>query len=76
MDFISHIPCPPGDFVVLKLDIDTPLIEDAVMTGIPKYGLQHMIGEAYYEHHSTAADMKENGCTWQGGLYEKGAWCA
>ena len=45
-----------GDFVVIKLDIDNEDLESSIMQQM--VGLQHMIGEVFFEKHFDAAEMR------------------
>ena len=51
--------CEPGDFIVVKLDIDNGPLESAIMAEIaadPR--LRHCISEMYYEQHYDHAGTK------------------
>lgn len=44
--------CEPGDFIVIKLDIDNGPLETAIMAEIAADpGLRHCIAEMFYEQH-------------------------
>ena len=44
--------CEPGDFIVVKLDIDNGPLESAIMAEIGSDpGLRHCISEMFYEQH-------------------------
>ena len=44
--------CEPGDFIVVKLDIDNGALESAIMAEIAAdAGLRHCISEMYFEQH-------------------------
>ena len=46
----------PGDFVVVKLDIDNEVLESSIMKKI--LDIRHMIGELYFEKHFDAPEMR------------------
>lgn len=45
----------PGDFVVIKLDIDSEGLENNIMNEILK--ISHMVGEVFFEKHFDAPEM-------------------
>jgi len=48
----------PQDWVVVKLDIDTPQIENELMRQLSEeVGVQALVDEVFYEHHSSTPDM-------------------
>ena len=46
----------PGDFVVVKLDIDNENLENILMHDLME--IRHMIGEVYFEKHFDAPEMR------------------
>ena len=46
----------PGDFIVVKLDIDNEVLESSIITKI--LDIRHMIGELYFEKHFDAPEMR------------------
>jgi hypothetical protein len=50
----------PSDYVIVKLDIDTPLIETALMQQLlEEPALQDRVDELYFEHHVNVNEMHE-----------------
>lgn len=54
--------CKPEDFVVLKIDIDTPNLEEALIKQVvndPQLAV--LIDELYFEHHVSGSPMQHRG---------------
>lgn len=61
LTFIKHL-TKPEDFVVFKLDIDSPLVEIALVQQLmadPQ--LLELVDEFYFEHHVSGSPMQWNG---------------
>lgn len=57
----------PDDFVVVKLDIDTPVIEDALVDQIlNQTSLSSLIDEFFFKHH---VNMKPLAQSWETDQY-------
>lgn len=53
---ILHKTFQQGDFVVIKLDIDTEVLENKIMQQLKH--VHHMIGEIFFEKHFDAVEMR------------------
>lgn len=46
-----------GDFVVVKLDIDTPELEDNIMAGL--LSIRSNVAEVFFQNHFDAPEMQQ-----------------
>ncbi|KNC71723.1 hypothetical protein SARC_15735 [Sphaeroforma arctica JP610] len=56
--------CREEDFVVFKLDIDTPAVETALAWQLLDADIAHLIDEFYFEDHVSGSPMCFMGWTW------------
>lgn len=71
LEVLKHV-ANPRDFVVFKLDIDTPFMEKRIIVDIlrdPRYSC--LIDELYFEHHTTLPAMTPSwGSSVEGSLHD------
>ncbi len=61
LTYIQHL-TKPEDFVVFKLDIDTPMVEIALVKQLMADStLQELVDEFYFEHHVSGSPMQWHG---------------
>mmetsp|Transcript_28879 Transcript_28879/g.79606 ORF Transcript_28879/g.79606 Transcript_28879/m.79606 type:complete len:431 (+) Transcript_28879:100-1392(+) len=65
-NFIREV-CKPGDFVVVKLDMDTPEVETALVEQLLQdHSLARLIDDFYFEDHVSKSPMEYHG--WRSGI--------